>query len=285
MPFRSSEGLANPQRYPRFAEATPLLVTQCDGEALFVPSCWAHEVYNETDCLSINHNWLNACNLRYVWRFLHNDLRLIEGEIADCRAAEDWPQQCQLLLRLNSGLDLSQFAQLLLVVLRARLAVLADPALPLPLRNTALFSVSQCLEVANPLLREQYLLKLHQRGELDALMSASQIGRQLAEHFRNEHQLLFLVERQLCVPPRSLSPCAPPAGLLCAPGARMPGASAPYHSPTAASAECAVMIDVTKPWPPPSQSDSPSDQLNARRVGRQRRRRRSRRTTRPSRTK
>uniref|UniRef100_A0A1I8ISJ6 Jumonji domain-containing protein 4 n=1 Tax=Macrostomum lignano TaxID=282301 RepID=A0A1I8ISJ6_9PLAT len=45
------------------------------GDVLFVPSGWHHQVANLEACISINHNWFNACNARhchdrfhYCWR-------------------------------------------------------------------------------------------------------------------------------------------------------------------------------------------------------------------------
>ena len=43
------------------APAVPIVeVVQEEGELLFVPSGWYHEVENLDDCISINHNWLGA---------------------------------------------------------------------------------------------------------------------------------------------------------------------------------------------------------------------------------
>ena len=53
---------------------------------MFVPSGWYHEVYNMQDTISINHNWLNCCNLpRHVpcCLLLVNVLLL-----QDCRVTE-----------------------------------------------------------------------------------------------------------------------------------------------------------------------------------------------------
>jgi len=292
MPFLSVDGLADPQRYPHFAEARPLHVVQSSGEALFVPSGWAHQVYNETDCLSINHNWLNACNVHYVWQFLCNDLRLVEDEIADCRAAEDWPEQCQVLLRLNSGLDLLQFSELLLVALRARLPLLADADRPLELRYGALFATIQCLEIAKSLLCESYMIGLHQSGRLDAFMSASQIGRQLVEHFRNDHALSpvplpLSLSKHTALPLWRAEDAAgdsTPAGTPArsaenrhkVTSSMMWEASSPTTilSATSSSSVSCVPIDVSKPWPPQT------DALNVRHIEERVRRRRGHRPAR-----
>ena len=41
-------------------------IIQRSGEAIFVPSGWHHSVENLEDTLSINHNWINACNLQWA---------------------------------------------------------------------------------------------------------------------------------------------------------------------------------------------------------------------------
>jgi hypothetical protein len=43
-------------------------IIQEAGETIFVPSKWYHTVENLEPTLSINHNWLNSCNIlhRYV---------------------------------------------------------------------------------------------------------------------------------------------------------------------------------------------------------------------------
>ncbi len=34
-------------------------MAQGPGEIVFVPSGWWHQVENVSDCLSVNHNWIN----------------------------------------------------------------------------------------------------------------------------------------------------------------------------------------------------------------------------------
>jgi hypothetical protein len=48
------------------ARAQAIELIQQSGEALFVPSGWHHSVCNLQDTLSINHNWINACNLTWA---------------------------------------------------------------------------------------------------------------------------------------------------------------------------------------------------------------------------
>lgn len=69
------------------ARARVLQVVQAPGEALFVPSCWVHQVLNEggpTDTIiSINHNWLNGFCAHRCWAFLQQQraeiMRTVEG--------------------------------------------------------------------------------------------------------------------------------------------------------------------------------------------------------------
>jgi hypothetical protein len=59
------------------------------GEALFVPSCWHHVVANTADTLSINHNWLNAHCLHWVWGYMRAQYLEAAELIEDCRCVWD----------------------------------------------------------------------------------------------------------------------------------------------------------------------------------------------------
>lgn len=53
-------------------------------------------VYQE-DTISINHNWLNGCNVAVAWRFLQGELDLVQKEIQDWKENMDsWHQHCQV---------------------------------------------------------------------------------------------------------------------------------------------------------------------------------------------
>ena len=69
---------------------------------------------NLAPTLSINHNWGNACNIDLMYGALLEDLLATRREIADCREMAGWHDQCQLLLRANCGLDLTDMARMLL---------------------------------------------------------------------------------------------------------------------------------------------------------------------------
>ena len=46
--------------------------------------------------MSINHNWLNGCNVDLSWEFVKSNLRDVQREISDCREMDHWGQQCQV---------------------------------------------------------------------------------------------------------------------------------------------------------------------------------------------
>lgn len=106
------------ERFPSFHLARRAEVIQRTGETLFVPSGWFHQVRNLRTTLSINHNWANACNIDFLFSTVLEDLVVAEAEIADCQEMEGWGEQCQLLLRANSGFDLDELFHLLSLAAR-----------------------------------------------------------------------------------------------------------------------------------------------------------------------
>lgn len=122
--------------FPHSEEACqPLEIIQEAGEIIFVPSGWHHQVYNlvrtaketdhqscyihlwvnflvashsvlkkkpynftQEDTISINHNWLNGCNIDIMWQFLQTELSSVQKEISEWRNTMDsWHQHCQVL--------------------------------------------------------------------------------------------------------------------------------------------------------------------------------------------
>ena len=63
------------------AGVMPIEIIQRSGELLFVPSGWFHEVENLTDCISINHNWLNAHNVKWALTKLLTVLKCIKAAL------------------------------------------------------------------------------------------------------------------------------------------------------------------------------------------------------------
>ncbi|XP_055723689.1 LOW QUALITY PROTEIN: 2-oxoglutarate and iron-dependent oxygenase JMJD4 [Salvelinus fontinalis] len=71
-------------QFPHSDEACqPLEIIQEAGEIILVLSGWHHQVYNLEDTISINHNWLNGCNVYIMWQFLQNELSAVQREIVE----------------------------------------------------------------------------------------------------------------------------------------------------------------------------------------------------------
>ena len=55
----------------------------------------------QEDTISINHNWLNGCNIDISWEYIKQGLRDVENEIQDVREEmikdKTWYQHCQVL--------------------------------------------------------------------------------------------------------------------------------------------------------------------------------------------
>ncbi|KAK3274760.1 hypothetical protein CYMTET_17069 [Cymbomonas tetramitiformis] len=99
---------ASPNDFPHLGGTRPLKVIQEAGDAIFIPSGWHHQVLNLEETLSINHNWLNACNVNWTWQLLRREHATAEVLIADCRpltTPEDFQELCQRNLKANSGMD------------------------------------------------------------------------------------------------------------------------------------------------------------------------------------
>lgn len=101
------------------ATAPPLVVRQGPGELMFVPSGWHHKVRNLTGCLSINHNWFNRSSLARVWAFLKEEANAVQEKLEHLRDTFDeevsgWERQCEVVLRANSAMNLTEWVGLLL---------------------------------------------------------------------------------------------------------------------------------------------------------------------------
>lgn len=67
-------------QFPLLAFAPRFKVIQDEGEVLFVPSEWYHTVRNERDTISINANWFNRHNLKFIVKRLRRLELLVENE-------------------------------------------------------------------------------------------------------------------------------------------------------------------------------------------------------------
>ncbi|XP_051944481.1 2-oxoglutarate and iron-dependent oxygenase JMJD4 isoform X1 [Hippocampus zosterae] len=122
----TSAEIHNGSLFPRSQEACqPLEIIQEAGEIIFVPSGWHHQVYNLEDTISINHNWLNGCNVDIMWQFLQNELSSVQKEIDEWRNTMDsWHQHCQVIMKACSGIDYKEFASFLKIVADNRMTFL-----------------------------------------------------------------------------------------------------------------------------------------------------------------
>ncbi|KAH9923841.1 Clavaminate synthase-like protein [Fomitopsis serialis] len=75
----------NQADFPKFSEAKPIVVEQKDGETIFVPSGWYHQVENITECVSINHNWCNSVNLPSLYESMCAKVIEVEHALEDVR--------------------------------------------------------------------------------------------------------------------------------------------------------------------------------------------------------
>ena len=116
------------------APAVPIVeVVQEEGELLFVPSGWYHEVENLDDCISINHNWLGAHAAHWPLVRLRETLDDVRSGLDD-EDAHDLELLDDLLER-RCGLGMFGWAALLEGIVRRRLPGTALPGTAL--RGTA----------------------------------------------------------------------------------------------------------------------------------------------------
>ncbi|XP_046555323.1 2-oxoglutarate and iron-dependent oxygenase JMJD4-like [Haliotis rubra] len=143
----TSSELADQSRYPSYKHLQHRLeVYQEEGEIIFVPSGWHHQVFNVEDTISINHNWLNGCNIDICWAHIQQCLREVQKEIADCRDMDGWQEQCQLILKASSGINYIEFLSFLTTIAQHRLHALSRlHVAPTPLSETD----SLCTEKTN----------------------------------------------------------------------------------------------------------------------------------------
>ncbi|KAK3082806.1 hypothetical protein FSP39_005921 [Pinctada imbricata] len=123
----TSEELKNENLYPHYCDLHHCYeVIQEAGEIIFVPSGWHHQVHNLEDTISINHNWINGCNIRTSWEFIKSSLRDVQTEIEDCRDMEGWHNQCQVILKASSGIDFNDFYNFMELVAENRIKRLKE---------------------------------------------------------------------------------------------------------------------------------------------------------------
>ncbi|XVF09343.1 hypothetical protein REPUB_Repub07fG0084200 [Reevesia pubescens] len=100
----------NETKFPGFKKAIWLECVQEPNEIIFVPSGWYHQVHNQEDTISINHNWFNAYNLSWVWDLLLRDYKEAREYIEDIKdICDDFEGLCQRNLAANTGMNFNDF--------------------------------------------------------------------------------------------------------------------------------------------------------------------------------
>nr|CAH7735956.1 unnamed protein product [Callosobruchus chinensis] len=99
---------------------------QEQNEAIFIPSGWHHQVWNLGDTISINHNWVNGCNIDNMYSAMVTELENVEKEIADCKEMEDFEEHCQIMLKACFGMDMFMFYDFLKCICTKRFEMLAS---------------------------------------------------------------------------------------------------------------------------------------------------------------
>ena len=98
------------------------VLTQKEGDAIFVPSGWKHEVVNVIETISVNHNWCTAASVDRVWECITVEIAAVEKEADAWKLPkEDWASR-ENMLRGCIGLDVTAFFFALLVSLLDDLA-------------------------------------------------------------------------------------------------------------------------------------------------------------------
>ncbi|CAL1539742.1 unnamed protein product, partial [Lymnaea stagnalis] len=123
-----SQELYDPDKYPDAASVVDNAITvlQNPGEIIFIPSGWYHQVFNLEDTISINHNWINGCSSHLCWEYVKSRLTAVQKEISDCNQMEGWDEQCQMILKADSGVDFVDFYNFLATIAEHRLKALSQ---------------------------------------------------------------------------------------------------------------------------------------------------------------
>ncbi|KAJ9577233.1 hypothetical protein L9F63_006207 [Diploptera punctata] len=163
----TSPEMSDEKLYPAFKNLKlSIEVIQEMGEAIFVPSGWHHQVWNLEDTISINHNWVNGCNIGTMWTSLQENLMAVKKEVDDCKDMEDWNEHCQLMLQATFGMNYQEFYYFLYFIGRIRLDSLKNTS-PVIIygnwkltRNHILFDLRQLLKVFTSVINDSDVINL-----------------------------------------------------------------------------------------------------------------------------
>ncbi|KAK3611203.1 hypothetical protein CHS0354_009457 [Potamilus streckersoni] len=148
----TSSGLKDQAQFPNYSKLTRQIeIIQEPGEIIFVPSGWHHQVFNMEDTISINHNWLNGCNVDMCWEHVKQSLASVKKEIEDCIGMDEWEERCQLILKASAGIDYKDFFKFMNFIAVNRFAMLdrmslvsKDEAFPNSKAETASQNATNC---------------------------------------------------------------------------------------------------------------------------------------------
>ncbi|XP_071943049.1 2-oxoglutarate and iron-dependent oxygenase JMJD4-like [Antedon mediterranea] len=128
LPFDvTSSEMNDKTKFPKLSQLKQCIeVIQRAGEVIFIPSGWHHQVFNLDDTISINHNWFNGCNVNIVWEFLKSELLAVQRSIYDCKDMDEWDEQCQLIMKANTGIDYAEFVNFLTTIARPRMRLILE---------------------------------------------------------------------------------------------------------------------------------------------------------------
>ncbi|EFO21548.2 jmjC domain-containing protein [Loa loa] len=107
----------------KWPKATVISFIQEEGEIVFVPSNWYHQVHNLEDTVSINHNFVNASNVDLIVELIIKRLMDIDRELADCRScfsSEEYNSYCEKILAADIRVNLAQLSSLLQLIIKDR---------------------------------------------------------------------------------------------------------------------------------------------------------------------
>lgn len=85
-----------------------------------------HFICLQDDTISINHNWVNGCNVGKMWSSLRQNLAKVKLEISDCEGMDGWHEHCQIMLNAVYGLDYEKFCEFLLHIMFLRMSYLSE---------------------------------------------------------------------------------------------------------------------------------------------------------------
>lgn len=121
------------------------VVEQEEGETIFVPSGWYHQVLNLTFCISINHNWSNSHNVESMYHAMVDAVQRVEDSIDDVKELlktqhpnggweEEWRTIVQDLLKKDAGWDWQTFLEMVELNL-CRVSSEGGPSYPIQWMN------------------------------------------------------------------------------------------------------------------------------------------------------